>query len=193
MRCVAAAAAVPAWGARALPPLGAGGWAVGRLRRRGDDVVARVFRGQKFESWCRETGREDVLGEWDDPERGMGDVSRGSVATVRWKCQNEECGHTWHTSPGNRTKPGGTGCPACAGKVVTATNNLQAWCGKNGREDVLGEWAHPDKAPDEFTLGSAQRVPWKCGMCGHGQGLTLVHFSAQLKRFLWESECVLGF
>jgi len=124
-----------------------------------------------------------------------------------------------------KTNPSGTGCPACAGKVVTATNNLQAWCGKNGREDVLrsgrkrdtmsapghtkpsgkggcpvcrpigrprgrvvplptaannlqvwcgatgredllGEWAHPDKGPLEVTRGSSEKVPWKCGKCG---------------------------
>jgi len=32
----------------------------------------------KFEDWCRETGREELLGEWDDPDRGPGQVSRGS-------------------------------------------------------------------------------------------------------------------
>ena len=127
MRCVAAAA-VPAWGARAPPPLGAGGRAAGSLRRQ-DAVLcppARVFRGQKLDSWCRETGREDLLGEWDDPGRGPGQVSRGSSGRVRWKCGKEECGYTWHTSPGNRTTKG-YGCPSCGGKVVTATNNLAAW------------------------------------------------------------------
>jgi hypothetical protein len=49
---------------------------------------------------------------------------------------------------------------------VTATNNLQVWCGKNGREDLLEEWAHLDKAPEEFTQGSGVRMPWKCGTCG---------------------------
>jgi len=170
LRCVAAAA-VPAWGARALPPLGAGGRGAGRLRRR-DAVLCpppRVFRGQNFESWCRETGREELLGEWDDPDMRSEEVPRGSQSvTVRWKCRSEECGHTWHTSPGHRTGPKGTGCPSCGGKVVTATNNLAAWCGKNRREDVLAEWAHPDKAPEEFTQGSAQRVPWTCRTCGHG-------------------------
>jgi len=28
---------------------------------------------------------------------------------------------------------------------------------------------------------------------GGGQGLTLVHFSAQLKRFVWDSGCIRGY
>jgi len=169
MRCVP----MPAWGARAPPPpLGARGGAAGRLRRRGDTEVlcppSRVFHGQKFDSWCRETGREDLLGEWDDLDRWPGEVARGSCGSVRWKCGNEECGHSWHTSPRHRTKPSGTGCPSCAGRVVTATNNLRVWCEKNGREDLLTEWAHPDEAPEEFLRASNVRVPWKCRTCLNG-------------------------
>jgi hypothetical protein len=71
--------------------------------------------------------------------------------------------------------------------VVTATNNFEVWCGKNGRGDVLADWANPDKAPDEITPGSSERVPWKCGTCGHGQGLTLAHFRAQLEDLRYTS------
>jgi len=47
----------------------------------------------------------------------------------------------------NRTSSNRCGCPACAGRVVTPTNNLAVWCGEHGRNDLLEEWAHPDKAP----------------------------------------------
>jgi len=43
---------------------------------------------------------------------------------------------------------------------LTATNNLQVWCGANGREALLEEWAHPDKAPQDFLPGSNVRAPW---------------------------------
>jgi hypothetical protein len=243
-QCLTAAAAA-AWGARALHRRGAGGGAVERLRlqRRGEAALLpppRVFRGQDLASWCRETGREDLLGEWDDPAKGPQDVTRGSSERVWWTCGKEECGHRWGAQVGDRTRGGGCpacagkvptatnnfevhgeehgmtellgewtdrsrrpkdftpgsiakvpwqcrecehewvsricsrtdskqprGCPACAGRVVTPTNNLAVWCGKNGREDLLGEWAHPDKAPTDFMPGSDVTMPWKCGECEH--------------------------
>ena len=167
----ASAAAGPSWGAGALPPLGVGGGVVGRLRRRGGVVLCpppRVFYGQKLESWCREVGREDLLEEWDDPHRGPGEVTRGSPSVmVRWKCR--ECGHGWPATPNTRTNSNHPrGCPACAGRVATATNNLKVWCETNWREDLLREWAHPNKAPEGFTPGSKEEVQWKCGECGWG-------------------------
>ena len=64
-----------------------------------------------------------------------------------------------------------SGCPVCnkcngVERRPTATNNLQVWCGENGREDLLEEWAHVDKAPQDFLRGSAAKVPWECGTCG---------------------------
>jgi len=52
--------------------------------------------------------------------------------------------------------------------LPTATNNLDVWCRANGREDLLGEWAHPDKAPQDFLRASGVKVPWECGKCGWG-------------------------
>jgi len=113
------------------------------------------------------TGLEELLGEWEDPDRLTGGGhARVAIGDGAVEARNEDFGHTWHVSAWHRTKPGGTGCPACAGEVVTATDKLQAWCGNNGREDVLEEWAHPDKAPQDFFLGSAVKVPWECGKCG---------------------------
>jgi len=51
---------------------------------------------------------------------------------------------------------------------VTPTNNLAMWCGKNGRNELLGEWAHPDNAPTDFTPGLQVKVRWTCGKCGWG-------------------------
>ena len=45
-------------------------------------------------------------------------------------------------------------------------NNLQVWCRETGREDLLEEWAHPDKGPLEVTRGASEKVPWTCGKCG---------------------------
>ena len=105
---------------------------------------------------------------------------------VRWKCGKDGCGHTWHTTPNSRSKPGGSGCPACSGYMLTATNNLQVWCGKNGREDLLAEWAHPDKAPRDFFPASNEKVPWECGKCGRAweAGAYTRPLSAQPEQYL---------
>ena len=52
--------------------------------------------------------------------------------------------------------------------MPTPTHNLEVWCKENGREDLLQEWAHTDKAPHDFTPASHVKVPWKCGECGCG-------------------------
>ena len=38
------------------------------------------------------------------------DITIGSAKKVWWKCQDEECGHSWKTAVSNRRK---TGCPKC--------------------------------------------------------------------------------
>ena len=169
VRCVAAAA-VPAWGARALPRRGAGRGEMGRLRRRGEAVLCPPTRagrrGGTLEEWCPANGREDLLREWDDPTQGPRNVTRGSKEKVWWKCGKEECGHRWAAQVGNRARGGG--CPACAGKVPTATHNFEVYCQKTGREELLREWADRSRRPKDFTPGSKVKVPWQCGECGWG-------------------------
>jgi hypothetical protein len=113
--------------------------------------------------WCGENGRADLLGQWAHLDKAPKDFMPASTKKVPW-----QCGWGWEALIRNRTVSNRTDCPSCAGQVVTATNNLAVWCGKNGREDLLGEWAHPDKAPTDFTRASAVKVPWQCGQCGWG-------------------------
>jgi len=172
MRCIVAA---PAWGARALPRRGAGGGAVGWLRRRGGAVLLpppRMGRhGETLEDWCPAHGREDLLEEWDEPSRGAHEVTRGSTEKVWWKCGKEVCGHRWGAVVKNRTN--GQGCPACSGRVPTATHNFEVYCQETGREELLGEWADRSSRPKDFTPGSRTKVPWQCGECGWGWEATI--------------------
>ena len=174
MRCVGTAPA-PAWGARALPRRGAGGGTVGWLRRRGGAVLLPPPRagrqGETLEDWCPRHGREDLLEEWDEPIRGAHEVSRGSREKVWWKCGKEECGHRWGAQVGHRTRGGG--CPACAGKVPTATHNFEVYCRETGREDLLGEWADRSSRQKDFLPASNKKVPWTCGECGWGWEATI--------------------
>jgi predicted Zn-ribbon and HTH transcriptional regulator len=123
----------------------------------------RVFRGQDLESWCRETGREDLLEEWDDPAKGPHQVTRGTKEKAWWKCGKEECGYRWGATVGSRTS--GSRCPACSGRVPTATHNFEVYCEETGRQELLGEWADRSSRPKDFTPGSKVKVPWECGKC----------------------------
>jgi len=143
---------------------------VGRLRRRGEAVLLpppRMGRhGETLEAWCPANGREDLLQEWDDPAKAPHEVTRASMEKVWWKCGKHECGHRWGAQVGNRTRGGG--CPACAGKVPTATHNFEVYCQETGREELLGEWADRSRRPKDFTPGSNAKVMWKCTDCGWG-------------------------
>jgi len=133
---------------------GAAAW--GRGRGGGEaaapgrsDAVAASENGpsETLEDWCPAHGREYLLEEWDEPVRGAHEVTRASAEKVWWKCGKEECGHRWRAQVGSRTKTRGTGCPACAGRVPTATHNFEVYCQETGREELLGEWADRGRRP----------------------------------------------
>ena len=142
-----------------------------RMRHRGGAVLLPPPRagryGETLEAWCPAHGREDLLGEWDDPAKGPHEVTRGSIEKVWWKCGKEACGHRWAARVGSRTGSG-RGCPACSGRVPTATHNFEVYCQETGREELLGEWADRSRRPKDFTPGSGAKVPWKCGECEWG-------------------------
>ena len=79
-----------------------------------------------------------------------------------WKCS--VCGHEWRAALGERIN--GTGCPACAGKVIIA--------GKNDLTTTYPhlalEW-HPTKngdvTPQNVSKGSEFHAWWRCSVCGY--------------------------
>ena len=110
-----------------------------------------------------------MLEEFDDDVFSPGELTKGnSERRIRWKCR--ECGWTWRTGLAHRTKDKKpTGCPGCAGKVPTWYNNLEVTCKESdGRlEHLIWEWAHPTKRMKDFMPATHEKVPWKCGGCGH--------------------------
>jgi DNA-directed RNA polymerase subunit RPC12/RpoP len=103
----------------------------------------------------------------------MKDFTPGPNEKVPWKCGG--CGHEWdakiHTRT-NATHP--SGCPKCAGRHL---HDLEVHCAQSdGRLDHLPrEWAHPTKSIKDFAPGSNEKVPWKCGGCGHEWDATVSH------------------
>ena len=87
-------------------------------------------------------------------------VTANSNRLVWWNCS--KCGYSWKTSVSNRTK--GTGCPVCAGKVVTFEQSLAFV-----RPDLAEQWAYElngDKKPGDYLPGSDVKVWWRCEL-GH--------------------------
>ena len=70
---------------------------------------------ESLADFCRRTGREELLDEWDS-ERNLPltpeSVSYGSKRHVWWRCTN---GHSWQAAVHTRSG-GGTGCPYCNGR-----------------------------------------------------------------------------
>jgi rubrerythrin len=107
-----------------------------------------------------------LLEEWNHPTKRMKDFTPGSSEKVPWMCR--ECGWPFYANVYARTKSNRpTGCPACAGKVATETNNLALACKESrGRLAHLpGEWNHPTKRMEDFLPASHEKVPWRCRTC----------------------------
>ena len=130
----------------------------------------------KFEDWCAEHGEygEKLLAEYVDPEKGPRDVTYASHHKALWMCS--KCGHPWKAQIDKRTKEKApSGCPACAGRVATDTNNLRLTCEQSEGQlyHLIGEWDHPTEPMEAFLPRSGVKVPWKCGECGHSWKATI--------------------
>jgi len=90
-------------------------------------------------------------------------VVAGTNKKLWWKCSKEECGHEWEAMGISRFR--GSGCPACANKVVTENNNLAV-----ARPELAEEYMAPPKnelPADKVVPGTNKKLWWKCSKCGH--------------------------
>ena len=101
----------------------------------------------------------DVAAEWHPTKNGgltPKSVTSQSNRKVWWRCED---GHEWKARIPSRTSQG-TGCPSCAGKVVTDANRLSLQC-----PEVAAEW-HPtkngDAKPEETAVGTPKKAWWRC-------------------------------
>jgi very-short-patch-repair endonuclease len=107
------------------------------------------------------TCRPDIAAEYSPENPKTADqVGVGTHAAAMWRCA--ACAHSWKASVTSRTRLG-AGCPACAGKVATATANLAAL-----HPAVAATW-HPDRnkelRPDMLRPRSSKVVWWLCPAC----------------------------
>lgn len=113
-----------------------------------------------FYDFCRETGREGLLTQWDTASNGglsPQTVSYGSRKKVWWICPK---GHRWQAEISCRGGQG-EGCPVCAGRQVAPGENDLA----TRLPAIAAQW-HREKngslTPDQVMPGSHQKVWWQC-------------------------------
>lgn len=101
-----------------------------------------------------------LLKEWDAKKnKGISpkSVSKGSHKKIWWNC----CyGHSYQASIQDRTRNKPTGCPVCAGKIVSKEKSLE------NLMPILAKQWHPLKNnglnPSDVSIGSSRLVWWVC-------------------------------
>lgn len=120
-----------------------------------------------LETWCKETGNERILAEWDYEANAQSprETTKKSAYEASWKCGR--CGVAYKTRVYNRAN--GSSCPVCSGKKVQdGINDFRTWCINHGKENILDEWdAENDFLPSQVSHGSGKRILWACSVCGH--------------------------
>lgn len=124
-----------------------------------------------------------LMAEWDwEKNTGISptEVTEGSGKKVWWKHWHEESKqfHLWPASIANRAYHN-SGCPYCTqGRphLLKGFNDLETWCHKNLKEDILEEWDYSKNKglPNDYFPTSHKKVWWKCSL-GHSWDMTIAH------------------
>ncbi len=110
------------------------------------------------------TTHPELISEWNyekNREVSPDSIKAGSNKKVWWKCSH---GHEWITSINNRSRS--RNCPYCAGKrIIKGETDLGTVC-----PDIVKEWDYGkngERKPDDFSVGSKEKVWWICSTCGN--------------------------
>src|SRR5580692_3161656 len=105
-----------------------------------------------------------VAAEWHPERNGAlspGDVGPGSRHKVWWLCAKDPS-HVWQARVYSRAGQC-TGCPVCAGNVVTAATSLQARF-----PAIAAEWdasGNGSLTPNDILAHSNKICSWECAKC----------------------------
>lgn len=120
--------------------------------------------------FCIESGRGDLLVEWDTAENlpeTPQTVTYGSGLSVGWVCSQ---GHRWKAAVKSRTN--GTGCPVCVNrKLIAGFNDLATQF-----PHLLDQWdweKNEKVAPTQVLPGTRRKVWWRCEL-GHNWQASVV-------------------
>jgi hypothetical protein len=121
-----------------------------------------------------------LAAEWHPDRNGVvlpADVSYGSGVRCWWRCAVDAT-HEWRATANSRTA-GKSGCPFCAGRKPSATNNLRAVA-----PHLAAEW-HDEKngarRPEDVVAGSTRPVWWRCPRGEDHQWMAAPHDRLQSK------------
>ncbi len=110
-----------------------------------------------------QTMRPDIAAEWDKFENILppNKVSYRSAKKASFICK--VCGY--HYSARIADRSAGSGCPACAGKVVRPGVSDLATL----KPELLADWDYEQNPlpPSSYTVQSNKVVAWKCHICGY--------------------------
>ena len=105
------------------------------------------------------TVRPDIAKQWHLTKNGKSSpemVTTGSPKQVWWKCPSGD-DHVWKTSVNHRTN--GNGCPFCANKMLSKTNNLLALYPALAIEI---DQTRNKINPSEIIISSSKKIWWSC-------------------------------
>lgn len=104
----------------------------------------------------------ELLHNWDYEVNGNlspATVKKKSHQKVAWKC-DAAFDHRWFATVARMTSALATGCPFCAGKEASSTNNLRDLC-----PEAAELWDHDRNKklkPVDATIGSGKKAAWRC-------------------------------
>ena len=98
------------------------------------------------------------------PNINLENISYGSGIKLYWICP--DCKNSYYTSVHSRTNMGSK-CPYCSDppkKLLKGFNDLESWCVKNNRQDILDDWNYEKNKinPDEVFSHSNSQYYFKC-------------------------------
>jgi rubrerythrin len=130
------------------------------------NMAERVSNGgREFNQEQVEARKEELRKDWPEDlnEISFESLKRGAKLKVMWRCHT--CGHEWPAFVYNRWRKDGTGtgCPKCAGKVITRETSL------GGKYPELLRFLDPDGNVgfDPFTVAPTKRISVDF-RCEHG-------------------------
>ena len=131
---------------------------------RGDGHVL-IYGINDLETWCKKNEKGYILKEWDYVKNGTllpRDISYGSSKMICWKCKKN---HDYIQRLNHKTGKEDCRCPYCSGvKVLKGFNDLESWCKRNNRYDILNEYENASnvKNSDEVLFSSRIKYNFVC-------------------------------
>lgn len=104
----------------------------------------------------------DIAAEWHPTRNGNTrptDVTPASEATVWWRCWVYPTLHEWPARVYSRTRRRGTGCPMCAGREASPTNDLNLFPKPAAELDLA---LNSGRVPETVVAGSHEKLWWRC-------------------------------